>query len=303
MMPFGSGGDWTHRLVGACGSPGATMNPCCFPFGTSPPQGEPPSFVPPPELPEETLLDREHNETLAKLHFVEALVRCVLELARSKTEPLAAALTESSFWWQRGSSPEEQVARVLSEGHRRAEQLVLYMRAVQLLGSALNMARQEVGAQRLRPSSTVKALLRWMRDALHRCIERCRELASSSMLAGVDPSTSGITADRLLYKYALDLCQSAAVGELGSNAGEIFMPSQCATDVQLAAVEHKREAVNAALTQCFRRYQTAQILLHSLSHQVDNDEDREILQRYKDAVEQRLFVLQSAGLVCAYDST
>src|SRR5882724_4522973 len=47
-----------------------------------------------PELPEETLLDREHNETLAKLNFVLALVDCILELAESRASPLSV-LTES----------------------------------------------------------------------------------------------------------------------------------------------------------------------------------------------------------------
>lgn len=77
---------------------------CGFPFQGSYgcPQSPTPSSQPPneqmmfeaPELPEETLLDREHNETLAKLNFVLALVDCILELAESKGSPLSV-LTES----------------------------------------------------------------------------------------------------------------------------------------------------------------------------------------------------------------
>lgn len=33
---------------------------------------------------------REHNETLAKLNFVLALVDCILELARSRAAPITA---------------------------------------------------------------------------------------------------------------------------------------------------------------------------------------------------------------------
>lgn len=58
-----------------------------------------------------------------------------------------------------------------------------------------------------------------------------------------------------------------------------------------------------SLTQYFRRYQTAQILLHSLSQQVNGDDDRRLLNKYKEAVEKRLFVLQSQGIVMAYDNT
>lgn len=294
---FPGSGDWPG---GRLGSPGATaVAPCCFPFGTSPPNGEPPNFVPPPELPQETLLDREHNETLAKLHFIDALVGCIVELARSKAEPLAAALTESTYWRQCCSSPEEQVARALGEGHRRAEQLVLYVRAVQLLASALNLARDQVAQRRLRASSSVRQLLRGMQQTLHRCMDWCRRLSQQGVLqaSASSSSTPPLTADRLLYNYAIDMCQTAAMGELCVHTEEYTGA------LDGTSSEHSRDAVTATLTECFRRYQTAQILLHSLAQQVENEDDRALLNRYKDAVEKRLYVLQSEGLVCAYDST
>lgn len=294
---FPGSGDWPG---GRLGSPGATaVAPCCFPFGTSPPTGEPPNFVPPPELPQETLLDREHNETLAKLHFIDALVGCIVELARSKAEPLAAALTESMYWRQCCSSPEEQVARALGEGHRRAEQLVLYVRAVQLLASALNLAREQVAQRRLKASSSVRQLLRGMQQTLHRCMDCCRRLSQQGVLQASASTTSvpPLTADRLLYNYAMDMCQTAAMGELYVHTDEY------SGALDGTSSEHSRDAVTNTLTECFRRYQTAQILLHSLAQQVENDDDRALLNRYKDAVEKRLYVLQSEGLVCAYDST
>ena len=52
--------------------------------------------------------------------------------------------------------------------------------------------------------------------------------------------------------------------------------------------------------QCFRRYQTAQILLHSLSQSVSGESDRKLLNMYKEAVERRLYVLQGQGLVYAF---
>ena len=55
--------------------------------------------------------------------------------------------------------------------------------------------------------------------------------------------------------------------------------------------------------QCFRRYQSAQILLHSLSQQASCAEDRRLLNMYKEAVERRLFVLQGQGYVYALGQT
>lgn len=57
------------------------------PFASPPHMDEQMTFAP-PELPEETLLDRDHNETLAKLNFVLALVDCIMELAASRSSPL-----------------------------------------------------------------------------------------------------------------------------------------------------------------------------------------------------------------------
>lgn len=45
-----------------------------------------------PELPAETLLDREHNETLAKLNFVLALTDCIIEVADVRCSPIAALM-------------------------------------------------------------------------------------------------------------------------------------------------------------------------------------------------------------------
>lgn len=105
------------------------------------------------------VLQREHNETLAKLHFVLALSDCVLELAGSRGTPLAA-LTESVNLGGGGSpngSSNITGNGVISEGARRAEQLVLLVRALQLLSSGLSLATQQIRAGHLQPSSSVKS--------------------------------------------------------------------------------------------------------------------------------------------------
>lgn len=305
MLPFGSG-DWGlhQRMSGGSGSPGPNVGGCCFPFGTSPPQGETPNFEAPPELPEETLLDREHNETLAKLHFIEALVSCILELARTTSEPLTAALSESMLWRQWCLSAEEQVARVLGESRLgRTEQLMLYLRAAELLGSALAMARREVQARRLHTSSQVRALTRWMRDVLCTCVSQARRLQALGAVAPRERETRDSVTNKLLYAYAMDLCRTASMGELSARTEELGPPDPSATEAQLAAAEHRRELVALTLTECFIRYQTAQILLHSLAQQMESDAERLFIGRHKEAVEKRLSLLQNNGLVYAYDCT
>jgi serine/threonine-protein kinase ULK2 len=123
-----------------------------------------------PELPAETLLDvscriflvfseifidfllqREHNETLAKLNFVLALTDCILEVADLRCAPLSALM----------SANESPTVQNLTQPHapehcKRAERLILLIRALQLLSSGLNLASQQLQAGNLKPSNTVK---------------------------------------------------------------------------------------------------------------------------------------------------
>lgn len=62
----------------------------------------------------------------------------------------------SLFWlflWELG---EGAISPASTDTQRRAEQLVLYIRALQLLSSALNLSKEELQAERLHPSPSVK---------------------------------------------------------------------------------------------------------------------------------------------------
>ncbi|XP_045135559.1 serine/threonine-protein kinase unc-51-like isoform X3 [Portunus trituberculatus] len=231
-----------------------------------------------PPLHQETLMEREHNETLAKLNFVLALVDCILELARSRSAPITA-LTHNTTMRESVSagSPKESESSPMAtpppEWQRRAEQLVLYMRALQLLNSALTLAKHEKSTSRLQPSNAVKNVVGVLNERFRQALSVCKELSSSGTVAAVESRTSTITADKLIYNYAIEMCQSAALDELFGKPEE-----------------------------CFRRYQTAQILLHALAQQVAHDSDRSLLTRYKQAVERRLFLLHEQGIVHAYNT-
>ena len=63
-----------------------------------------------------------------------------------------------------------------------------------------------------------------MNERFRHCISMTKMLNSENLLAdsGLDPSTTAITADRILYSYAMEQCQSAALDELFGNPGECF---------------------------------------------------------------------------------
>ncbi|XP_037780307.1 serine/threonine-protein kinase unc-51-like [Penaeus monodon] len=228
-----------------------------------------------PPLHQETLMEREHNETLAKLNFVLALVDCILELARSRAAPITALRQNAAMRDSVSGSPKDTEGSALAspppEWQRRAEQLVLYVRALQLLSSALTLAKHEKSTSRLQPSNAVKNVVGVLSERFRQALGVCKELNSAGAITSVDPRTSTVTADKLIYNYAIEMCQSAALDELFGKPEE-----------------------------CFRRYQTAQILLHALAQQVAHESDRSLLTRYKQAVERRLFLLHEQGVVHAY---
>ena len=207
-----------------------------------------PGMVPPPELSEETLLAPEHNEVLAKLRFISMLVDTIISVARTKAAPLSG-LTESS----RPGGVEGQDGPL----QRRLQQLLLYMRALQLLSQTLEFARTELKTKRLKPSTSVKNTLATMNERFRHCLRYIlyyfhhliliQTLPSMSKMlnaenilveSGIDPTDTSITADKLLYQYAIEQCQSAALDELFNNPAE-----------------------------CVQRYQAAHVILHALQFQ------------------------------------
>ena len=67
-------------------------------------------------------------------------------------------------------------------------------------------------------------VLATMNERFRHCISMTKMLNSENLLAdsGLDPSTTAITSDRILYNYAMEQCQSAALDELFGNPGECF---------------------------------------------------------------------------------
>ena len=62
--------------------------PSC-PFGTSPSTMEGPIVFEAPELPVETLLPAAHNETMSKLTYIQSLVDCVIDVAKTRATPIS----------------------------------------------------------------------------------------------------------------------------------------------------------------------------------------------------------------------
>jgi serine/threonine-protein kinase ULK/ATG1 len=160
-----------------------------------------------PELPEETLLEKEHNETLAKINFVLALSNCILDLAATRSTPIGAL--HDSVQLQ---------SQIQNELVKRAERFVLLVRALQLLGSGLALATSQMKSGQLRPSSKVKngewrcpgrpgvdcrlfAVMSSLNSKFRTTLVECKQLNSPEVMERV----TNITADKLLYEHAVQI--------------------------------------------------------------------------------------------------
>jgi len=116
---------------------------------------------PPPELEQETVLDPEHRQVLAKLKFVSELIDALTNMAENKANPIAQMIEGGGRRHRREST---------SDANRRAEQLVLYVRALHVISSAMAMAQRQVNADTLQPSPAVQNILNHLNEKYHHCL-------------------------------------------------------------------------------------------------------------------------------------
>lgn len=84
---------------------------------------------------------------MAKLNFVIALTDCILEVADSRCAPLSALM----------SADAQPIAPHAPEHCKRAERLVLLVRALNLLASGMHLASSNLQSGQLKPSDAVKS--------------------------------------------------------------------------------------------------------------------------------------------------
>nr|QCB64986.1 ULK [Apostichopus japonicus] len=229
-------------------------------FAASPPNMEGPITFEAPELVEETIMKPEHNETVERLNIMYGIVSAIMELAQSRSDPLA----ESVYYKDIASSASHIC--FISENQRRAEQIVLYARAMQLLTAALKLAKDEIKLNKLMNSKAVRNVITQLHNQYKECFHQCRCLQTRKVdFTGgeVEKDSVEIAADRLMYSHALDLCQSSGFEEMCGNPEE-----------------------------CIGRYHSAQMLLHGLCLQATQDRDRDQLLKLKNILDQRLIFLE-----------
>uniref|UniRef100_A0A3Q3RLN9 non-specific serine/threonine protein kinase n=1 Tax=Mastacembelus armatus TaxID=205130 RepID=A0A3Q3RLN9_9TELE len=251
---------------GGHGVEGAPSSLRYVPYGTSPPSLEGFITFEAPELPEETLMEREHTDTLMHLRMMLSFTDCVLEMAAVRAGGTELGVSAASLYPPQESVVVDQISQ-LSKEWGQVEQLVLYMKAAQLLASSLHLAKAQIKSAKLNPSSAVKQVVKNLNERYKSCISLCRQLTDklnhffSDKQRFVDEINS-VTAEKLIYNHAVEMVQSAALDEMFKQTEDIAY-----------------------------RYSKAAMLLDGLSKILQDPTDIENVVKYKASVDRRISAL------------
>ncbi|XP_060799880.1 serine/threonine-protein kinase ULK2 isoform X3 [Neoarius graeffei] len=249
--------------------PGAEAAPSSIryvPYGTSPPSLDGFITFEAPELPEETLMEREHTDTLMHLRMMLSFTDCVLEMAAVRAGGADLGISAASLYPPQESVVVDQISQ-LSKEWGQVEQLVLYMKAAQLLASSLHLAKAQIKSAKLNPSTAVKQVVKSLNERYKSCISLCRQLTDklnhffSDKQRFVDEINS-VTAEKLIYNHAVEMVQSAALDEMFQQTEDIAY-----------------------------RYNKAAMLLEGLGKILQDPADKENVTKYKASVDRRISAL------------
>ncbi|XP_045840245.1 serine/threonine-protein kinase ULK2 isoform X6 [Meles meles] len=207
--------------------PGAEAAPSLryMPYGASPPSLEGLVTFEAPELPEETLMEREHTDTLRHLNVMLMFTECVLDLTAVRGGHPELCTSAVSLYQIQESVVVDQISQ-LSKDWGRVEQLVLYMKAAQLLAASLHLAKAQIKSGKLSPSTAVKQVVKNLNERYKFCITMCKKLTEklnrffSDKQRFIDEINS-VTAEKLIYTCAVDMVQSAALDEMFQQTEDI----------------------------------------------------------------------------------
>ncbi|XP_068099551.1 serine/threonine-protein kinase ULK1 isoform X2 [Hyperolius riggenbachi] len=225
-----------------------------------------------PELPEETLMEQEHTDTLRSLRFTLAFAYSVMEIASLKGSSVDVSASVTSEYQMQESVVADQIS-LLSREWSYAEQLVLYLKAAELLSNGLQIAMEQVRTGKLCLSSTVKQVVKKLNELYKSSVSSCHCLNVRLQRFFADKQKlmdriNSITAEKLIFSYTVQMVQSAALDEMF----------------------HHRE-------DCVQRYHKALLLMDGLLSFMADQGDIDNISKCKFCIERRLFALQ--GSICA----
>ncbi|CAF0716148.1 unnamed protein product [Brachionus calyciflorus] len=217
-------------------------------------------------LEEDTILDANHNEIVEKLNFILVLCNYLIELAKARFSPLI----QSTLGKGKSNLPNTSTTPSIDQftgadvSYKKAEQLVIYLKCLQLLRPGLSYAKDELEMERLKTTEKVKKILKQLNNMYKFCLYQSKQLYITEFNRNKwNTEKISLSADKLLYIHAIELCREASMEEFFGK------PQNCVS-----------------------MYKEAQLIFHCLTQQSVLMKDKQILNQYRDAVERRLVILE-----------
>lgn len=146
------------------------------------------------------------------------LCNYLIELAKSRFSPFLqnnlSKTTTKSF---------DQFT-VADVSFKRAEQLVIYMKCLQLLKPVLSYAKDELDASRLKSTVKVRKIMRQLNNMYKFCLYQSKQLYITEFNRNKWNSEKiYLNADKLLYIHAIELCREAAMEEFFGKPQKVLL--------------------------------------------------------------------------------
>uniref|UniRef100_A0A667WUD9 non-specific serine/threonine protein kinase n=1 Tax=Myripristis murdjan TaxID=586833 RepID=A0A667WUD9_9TELE len=182
------------------------------PYGTSPPSLDGFITFEAPELPEETLMEREHTDTLMHLRMMLSFTDCVLEMAAVRAGGTELGVSAASLYPPQDSVVVDQISQ-LSKEWGLLQALVFDVVNISILYHA-------------KVCHLLLSVVKNLNERYKSCISLCRRLTDklnhffSDKQRFVDEINS-VTAEKLIYNHAVEMVQSAALDEMFKQTEDI----------------------------------------------------------------------------------
>ncbi|XP_076801620.1 uncharacterized protein LOC143446051 [Clavelina lepadiformis] len=190
------------------------------------------------------------------------------EIAKEHVLPLGSELMSRTFLSQSMAQHQQDTfasdpLHNVTSKQRQVEQVLLYLRSLQLLATLLHTIRNKVRTAQILLNQDAKNLVLEVNKRYKAHCERCQEARSKCDIESLKEK-SFKSADRLIYYYAVHDCRTAALDEM----------------------------VEGTVQHCMKRYHRSMILLEGISMVAIDNHDKTRLDKYKASIENRLEHLQ-----------
>lgn len=151
---------------------------------------------------------------MEKLNYIQVLCEYLIELAKSRFNPFLQQNnpnTNTNKTQRKNSIDQFTVA---DSSFKKLEQLVIYLKCLQLLKPVLSYAKDELMLKHLQSTSKVKKIMRQLNNMYKFCLYQSKQLYNTESIH--NKWTSGninLNADKLLYIHAIELCRESAMEE------------------------------------------------------------------------------------------